>query len=85
MEFIGLADTAKKCPTTAVLVCWLHVATQAAPRGLLSVLGNSMLLPDTVVGFTCLKAVDYFFWMHILDSKGAVAIFTLKLAAYVSV
>ena len=31
---------------------------------LASALGNSMLLPETVVGFTCLNAVRYFFMMH---------------------
>ena len=42
----------------------LHVAPRASPRGLASALGNSMLLPETVVGFTCLNAVRYFFMMH---------------------
>ena len=31
---------------------------------LASALGNSMLLPERVVGFTCLNAVRYFFMMH---------------------
>ena len=42
----------------------LPVAPRASPRGLPSALGNSMLLPETVVGFTCLNAVRYFFMMH---------------------